>query len=223
MVKKSTAWAVRIDDLPGVADNIVKWCGEKGVVLCTKEYSDTDTTNVHYHIAMRTPEVSQETVRNWVKALLPPGASRSDYATTEWKDDDRYLRYCCKGPNWHNITTQKETDPKPPIVVYKMLMSPTVDDLHADFWKENKVQKSKLKVSKDDVVQECVEHVAQSGCGEDYYSRMEVASRYIVTRFKGKVNDHVIFPILQSVLWHLDRKRVEADVFSRMRKKFSLP
>lgn len=220
MVKKATAWAIRIDDLPGVADKIVDWCSAKGVVLCTKEYSDDDSVNPHYHIAMRTAEVSQETIRNWVKALLPPTATRSDYATGEWKDDDRYLRYCCKGPNWHNITKGVDKEPLKPIVIYRMLMSPTVESLHADFWKENVASKPKGKIERNELVQMCVEHVKASGIGDDYLSRMEIASAYVVRHFKGKVNDHVIFPVVQSVLWHLDRNRVEADVFSRMRKKF---
>jgi len=222
MVKKATAWAVRIDDVEGVSEKIADWCSTRGVVLCTKEYSDTDTSNVHYHIAMRTPEVSQETIRNWVKSILPPTATRSDYATGEWKDDDRYLRYCCKGPNWHNIVTKKEQDPKPPIVIFKMLLSPTVEELHADFWKENKVQGEKTKAKREDVINDCVAHVKESGCGTDYYAMMEVASRYMLRHYRGKINDHVLTPMVQSVLWHLDRKRVEEDVYSRLRKKLSM-
>lgn len=222
MVKKATAWAVRIDELPGVSEKIAEWCSSKGAVICTREYSDNDTTNPHYHIALRTPEVTQETVRNWVKSILPPSAQRSDFATSEWKDDDRYLRYCCKGPNWHNITKGDEKDPKPPVVIFKMLLSPTVEELHNDFWKENQITKPKGKVDRNELVQMCVQHVKESGCGTDYLSRMEVAGNYVTRHYKGKVNDHVAFPVIQSVLWHLDRSRCEADFFSRMRKKFSL-
>lgn len=221
MPKKSDAWSVRVDDVSGVSGKVVKWCEEKGVVLCVREEADNDTPNPHYHMAIRTPgEVTQETIRNWVKSLLPTGFTKHDFSTAVWDGEEALLRYLCKGPNWAQIKKGEKVPVLPPKVIFRQLLGKTVEDLHSDFWKENAIKGPAVKKRREDIVKECVAAVKDSGL-ESYAERMELASGLILDAYSGKVNDHVAFPILQSVMWTLDRRQATADFHARMLKKFS--
>lgn len=231
--KKSSAWSVRIDEIPGVTrDVIVAWCHKYNAVLAVREETDDETPNPHYHIALRTEEVSQETVRNWTKKAFGDSPfSRSDFATAIWDGDEKFLRYCCKGPNWHDIKTgkTKQMDSlRQPDVVMTQLLLITTNQLHADFWAANKAKGELVKKAKskspelvEEVVSQVRAKIASSEIADTWLSKCETANEILMDIYKGKVNDHVIFPILQSCMYHLDRKTTVADQFSRMLKKFS--
>jgi len=233
MVKKASAWSIRIDEIPGVTREVVSaWCSKYNAVLCVREETDEETPNPHYHIALRTEEVSQETVRNWTKKVFGDSPfSRSDFATAIWDGEDKFLRYCCKGPDWQDVKsgkTKQMDSPRLPNVVFTQLLKITTEDLHREFWAENKVKGTLVKKAKNkspELVEEVVSQVrakiASSEIADTWLSKCETANEILMDVYKGKVNDHIIFPVLQSCMYMLDRKVTVADQFSRMLKKFS--
>ena len=54
----------------------------------------------------------------------------------------------------------------------------------------------------------------------DWYSAMEFVSGEFIDSMSGKVNDNVLFPLVQSVMWKLDPGAVKKSVFQRMSQKF---
>lgn len=233
MVKKASAWSVRIDEIPGVTREVVSaWCSKYNAVLCVREETDDETPNPHYHMALRTEEVSQETVRNWVKKVFGDSPySRSDFATAVWDGEDSFLRYCCKGPDWQDVKsgkTKQMDSPRQPDVVFTQLLIITTVELSREFWAQNKakgelVKKGKTKSPElvDEVVARVRAKIASMEITDTWLSKCETANEILMDIYKGKVNDHVIFPILQSCMYHLDRKVTVADQFGRMLKKFS--
>ena len=233
MVKKSSAWSVRIDEIPGVTrEAVIAWCHKYNAVLAVREETDDETPNPHYHIALRTEEVSQETVRNWVKKLFGDSVfSRSDFATAIWDGEDKFLRYCCKGPDWQDVKsgkTKQMDSPRQPDVVMTQLLMMTTTELNREFWTENKVKGDLVKKGKskspelvEEVVSQVRAKIASSEITDTWLSKCSMANEILMDVYKGKVNDHIIFPILQSCMYHLDRKTTVADQFSRMLKKFS--
>lgn len=230
MVKKASAWAIRIDEVAGLTRSvIIDWCKKYNAVLCCREEPDSETPNPHYHIALRSDEVSQETIRNWTKKAfgdLP--YSKSDFATAMWDGDEKYLRYCCKGPDWQSDKTKQMDSYRKPDVVFTQLLSITTDSLHKGFWDTNKVSGDRVKPGSKkspELVEEVVDKVRSklaSGEIEDtWMTKCEAANAILMDVYKGKCNDHAIFPVLQSVMYNLDRKVTVAYQFSRMLKKFS--
>lgn len=231
MVKKASAWAIRIDEVAGLTRSaIIDWCKKYNAVVCCREEPDSETPNPHYHIALRSDEVSQETIRNWTKKAfgdLP--YSKSDFATSVWDGEENYLRYCCKGPDWQGDKTKQMDSYRKPDVIFTQLLIITTDSLHAAYWAENKarlaalVQKTAKKSPElvDEVVDQIRTKLASSEIEDDWLSKCSAANTILMDVFKGKCNDHIIFPILQSVMYQLDRKQTVANQFSRMLKKFS--
>lgn len=212
---KATAWNIRVDEIPGVTrEAVASWCVANGAVLCVREETDEDSLNPHYHIAIRTIEISQETIRNWVKKLFPGEFSRSDFSTAVWDSDDKLLKYFSKGPGWKTKTPGALPD-----VVFTNLLEATVKSFHEDFWKENSSRGKKIKKSKVDLVDEIYEK-AKKEKFTDWYSAMEFVSGEFIDSLSGKVNDNVLFPLVQSVMWKLDPGAVKKSVFQRMSQKF---
>lgn len=230
MVKKASAWAIRIDEIAGVTrSTITDWCKKHNAVLACREDPDNETPNPHYHIALRSEEVTQETIRNWTKKVfgdLP--YSKSDFATALWDGEEKYLRYCCKGPDWHADKTKQMDSYRKPDVVFTQLLILTTDDLHKSFWESNKISGDRVKKGGtkspelvDEVVSRVRAKVATSEISSDWMSQCAEANTILMDVYNGKCNDHVIFPVLQSVMYKLDRKTTIANQFSRMLKKFS--
>lgn len=233
MVKKSSAWSIRIDEIPGVTrEGIKAWCLKYNAVLCVREEVDDETPNPHYHIALRTEEVSQETVRNWTKKVFGDSSfSRSDFATSVWDGEESFLRYCCKGPDWQDVKsgkTKQMDSPRKPDVIMTQLLVMTTDSLHTSFWSENKVKTERVKKCKsnppelvDETVTKVRDKVKSGEIEDNWMAKCEAANGILMDVYKGKCNDHVIFPVLQSVMYYLDRKQTVSSQFSRMLKKFS--
>lgn len=224
MPKTSTTYNFRVDEMTGTAEKVIEFCKSPrhGVVLCTREEGDTGHPNPHYHFAIRLSEpVSQETIRNWAKSLLPPGATKSDFQTATWDGEEKFLRYCCKGVNAGAIMKGDVKAPVlPPKVISSHLLGMTVEALHKDFWAENAKAAPAVKKRKEELVRSCIEHVKSAGL-TTYADQLETACAFVLAEYKGKVNDHVAFPIIQSVMWSLNTHQASADFHSRMLKKFS--
>lgn len=233
MVKKASAWSIRIDEIPGVTrEGIKAWCHKHNAVICVREEVDDETPNPHYHIALRTETVSQETVRNWTKKVFGDSPfSRSDFATAVWDGEESFLRYCCKGPDWQDVKsgkTKQMDSPRQPDVVMTQLMLLTTTSLHAEFWTENRAKSASVKKGKgkspelvDETVANIRVKIASGEVEDSWMAKCEAANGYLMDIYKGKCNDHVIFPVLQSVMYQLDRKQTVSSQFSRMLKKFS--
>lgn len=213
---KSTAWSIRVDEIPGVTrEQIVNWSALNGAVLCVREETDEETPNPHYHIAIRTLEVSQETIRNRVRKLFEGiEYSRSDYSTAVWDSDDKLLKYFSKGPGWKTKTPGGLPD-----VVFTNLLEATIKSFHEDFWKENSSRGKKIKKSKIDLIDEIYEK-AKEHKFTNWYSAMEFVTGEFIDSMSGKVNDNVLFPLVQSVMWKLDPGSVKKTAYERMSQKF---
>ena len=173
MVKKASAWSIRIDEVAGLTRaTIVDWCKKYNAVLCCREDPDNETPNPHYHIALRSDEVSQETIRNWTKKAfgdLP--FSKSDFATAVWDGEEKYLRYCCKGPDWHADKTKQMDSYRKPDVVFTQLLIMTTDSLHAAFWDANKASGERVKPGSKkspELVDEVAEQVRAKVASSEY-------------------------------------------------------
>jgi len=219
MVKKSGAWSIRIDEIPGVTREVInEWCIKHKAVLCVREETDEETPNPHYHIALRCEEVSQETARNWTKKAFGDSPfSRSDFATATWDGDDKLLKYFCKGSGW------KAKTPGPlPDIVYTTLLPMTVQSLHSEFWAENSRKGDRVKSAKGkspEMLDECYNHVKAMKLS-NWYDAVHAVTCYLLEQYGAKINDHVLFPMVQSVMYRLDKPGIAKDVTERMIKKF---
>lgn len=219
MSKKSSSWSVRIDETPGVTrEGIKEWCVKHNVVLCVREETDEESPNPHYHIALRSSEISQETVRNWTKKVFGDSPySRSDFATATWDGDDKLLKYFSKGAGWKTKTKGPLPD-----VVHTTLLPMTLEALHTDFWIENTRKGERVKSAKGkspEMLDECYRHVKAMKLA-NWHDAVSQVTHYLVDQYSAKINDHVLFPMVQSVLWRLDPTAIKHDVTDRMIRKF---
>lgn len=219
MVKKASAWSIRIDEIPGVTrETVISWCRIHNPVLCVREETDEESPNPHYHIAMRTEEVTQETIRNRIKKVFGDSPySRSDFATATWDNDDKLLRYFCKGPGW-----KEKTPGAPPDVVHTSLLAMTIEELFREFWKENTRNGERVKTAKlktPEILDECYNHVKAMKLA-NWYDAVSQVTYYLTDHYGAKINDHVLFPLVQHVMWRLDPSAVRKDVADRILRKF---
>ena len=219
MSKKSSSWSVRIDEIPGVTrEGIKEWCVKHNVVLCVREETDEESPNPHYHIALRSSEVSQETVRNWTKKVFGDSPySRSDFATATWDGDDKLLKYFSKGSGWKTKTKGPLPD-----VVHTTLLPMSLDSLHSEFWEENTRKGDRVKSIKGkspEMLDECYNHVKAMKL-TNWYDAVHQVTYYLLDKYGAKINDHVLFPMVQSVMYRLDKPGIQKDVAERMIKKF---
>lgn len=219
MVKKASAWSIRLDEIPGVTrETVISWCRIHNPVLCVREETDEETPNPHYHIALRTEDVTQETIRNRLKKVfgdLP--FTKSDFATAIWDNDDKLLQYFCKGPGW-----KTKTPGSPPDIVFTTLLDATLTDLHQAFWKENSRKGELVKSAKaksPEVLDECYRHVKDMKLS-NWYDAVSQVTYFLTDYYGAKINDHILFPMVQHVMWKLDPSAVRKDVTDRMLRKF---
>lgn len=234
---KSPAWDVRIDALAGVEENLRPWCEKHGAILAVKEWADAETANPHFHVALRTPEVSDQTVRNWVKELLPPGAAKTDYSLRRWDGQEKLLNYYCKGPAWYGVKTSKSTNgaPEPPVVIYTTLLEATIKSYHDEFWKNNKEKTAELKdkakkaAKSEDVVQLAVAHIKAiqaNGRHITYEKGSYLAFEYIFDHYKGRIGRYALQNMVQSVLWSFSdqfRQKLKKAMFQQIANGLDMP
>lgn len=213
---RSETWDVRVDALEGVEENLRTWCERYGAVLCVKEWADDESSNPHFHIALRTKMVSDQSVRDWVKKLLPPANPPDSKKVKIWDGEEKFLRYCCKGPDWHAVKTGKKSsdgDLSPPIVIFTTLSPGTIGDLHCEFWNENRKQTEAIRerrkdneqksMSVNDIIRDTVAHMKEYASKNHmtYERGAYVAFSYIFDHYKGKITKYHLQPMVQSAIY----------------------
>lgn len=223
---KATAWSLRVAASETVDKNLRTWCEKRGVVLAVKEFGDDESPNQeHYHLLLRTELLTDTAVRKWVEQLMGGKSARADKTLKvlpEEEDVEKFLRYCCKGPNWHDVKLGNTSDRTPPIVSFTTLLPATIQAYHDDFWKENTKRKEALKpkkkLSPDEVVQLCIAYLKPKG-HTDYWDCHDDASDWLLAYYKGYREDRYLGSAVQSVMWHMDRPNTEMLVRKRMRER----
>lgn len=233
--EKHRCWKVRVDEAPGIEDKIVSWAQTVDIPLIVREDPDGETPNPHYHFGIRfDKECSQETVRNRVKDALK-GEAKLDYATGVWDDSIDYLVYMCKGDDWTYVKDGKRSphgETRPPKVIRYV---PQVDgsggfwtpgSLHERFWQRARDEYSpELRKNIKEKLPVLIEGWAQTIRKDpectSYCAQQDAAMDLVIDFYKGKVQDHVAFPIIQSIMYKVNREHTVSDFKSRMFKKFS--
>lgn len=232
---KHRSWKVRVDDVSGMEQKILEWAKTVEMPIVVWESPDGETSNPHYHIALRlSKECSSETLRNKVKEALK-GEAKLDYATGPWDDDVKYLQYCCKGDDWTLVKEGRlvpgSFEPRPPKVIHYM---PDLGDgkfhspgeLHKAFWSTAVAEYNPdLRSSKAHKLPVLIEGWAAIIRKDDecstYYAKQDKAMELVLEYYGGKVADHHAFPIIQSIMYKVDKVNTISDFKSRMFKKFS--
>jgi len=212
--EKLIAWMIRLDlkdESPVPPEFYVQF----EVLICSQELGDNlETPNPHIHAAcLFSSPVSKQTLRNRLRKMFPDH-SKADLCISAWKHygkpEDDMFRYICKGPS-------KKTKTPPMILHNSTLENPL--ELHEAYWKKNADMKAETKAEgkvppHEVIIPRCIK-------SEDYNEMWEEIVCKTLQYYRGKVNDHVAFPVIQACLYHFFPKRTEEDFRSRMARKFS--
>lgn len=222
---KASAWSIRVSASQTVDDNLRPWCEKHGVVLAVKEFGDDESPNQeHYHLLLRTELLTDAAVRKWIEALMGGKTSRAEKSVkpiSAVEDQEKYLRYCCKGPNWHDVKLGKTSDRVPPIVISTTLTDEAVKSYHEGFWKENTAKgvARKAKVlTPDEVVDKCVEYLRTRN-HTDYWDCTDDATDWIMRYYRYRRADNHLAPMVQSAMWMIDQDNTRRMVQARMRER----
>lgn len=233
--EKYRCWKVRVDDTSGMESKILEWAKSVDIPLVVWESPDNESPNPHFHLAVRLEkECGAETLRNKVKSALK-GEAKLDYATGPWDDAYLYLQYMCKGDDWSRVKDGTKVPgtftPLPPKVIYQKLISGdgkfiTPCELHAAFWEKAKADYDPGKRSKGGkylpaLIEGWATLVRKDEDCTSYERQQEKAMELVFDYYSGKVADHHAFPIIQSILYKVDKHTTCSNFKNRMFKKFS--
>jgi len=214
---KYPAWAIHIDLVEGVREKLGQYCASLPALVCVEENGEeTGKPHVHILTVLTAPE-SKQTLGNRLKKIFPVfGAQFSFVPWVDYESDSNFKvqQYTCKGPS-KSVKT-------PPIVLYKNWL----DDVmihHENYWtradqiaRENKDKVKKGTVN-DDMVTAIIEEIKNEKV--DANSVFQVACSKVVKWKKGKINDHVAWPLIQSIDYHFNPSEVSSAFYYRMLKK----
>jgi len=224
---KSSSWNLRINETNGVTrDAVTTWCVANNAHMCVHEQVDEEASHPHYHIAVQLPEViTAQAMRDRLKKLFKAKPSRADFSTAPWDGSLELLWYFSKSNEFSKAKAGLPYDMSlSPDVVY---LSPayTHEDVvvwHNKFWENN--LKKKEMITKKQIAKQIAQEL--SGLGLDASLKDEELKMRVVSAlmkfFNGRVNDYVLFPIFQEVLYILRPSMVVVYALDRMNKKLGL-
>jgi len=214
-------WMVGIDLIAGVREKLPDFCKHIGAVICCEE-KGTQTQKDHCHALVSFPDpVSRITFRNRIKKFFDIKFGKSELYLTIWTSygrDKELEQYVCKGPS-----TTVQT---PPIILYKNWIEDEMEH-HEKWWTKHNMmsteKKSKTKSSTQELINETITLFSST---PDINSQteselFEYTTTYIVRKYKAKINDNILFPVIQSIVWHFHPTPIERDILMRMLKKKS--
>lgn len=236
----SKTWLIRIDLIPGVGSRLLDYCVKLPAIVCTEEVGEGETPNPHVHILAtfgqerakgtdKTPGLIQQMKAHFSDTVF----AKSDFAFTVWETHGKNTdmeEYVCKGPS-------KTVKTNPKVIYRNPMWFGDIAAFHESWWKKHDVigEKQKLKALKDkqktddkfkaiDLIEERIRHYAEEHHVGDISAmpRHDIifqAKREILAYYRGKVNDHVAFPVLQGVLYRFMPTTVEAAFSQRMDDK----
>jgi len=216
------SWMVGMDLLPGVREKLPDFCGQIGALICCEELG-TQTEKPHVHILVIFPEpVSRITFRNRIKRYFDIKFGKSELYLTQWTTcgkDKGLEEYVCKGPS-----TTLQT---PPIVIYKNWIEDEQEH-HKNWWTKHKELEAKPSKKKNvnttqDFINETITNFNhdKTVCDLPEPELFEYTTLYVVRKYKAKINDNILFPIIQSIVWNFHPKPIEREIHLRMLRKKS--
>jgi len=237
----SKHWLIRIDLLPGVQEKLHDYCVQLPALICTEEAGEGETPNPHVHMLASfdqdQPSYESKKTNNpgliaKMKAHFSDTVFQStDFAFTVWDQHGMNTgieEYVCKGP-YKGLKTEPIVKYKSPCFYHDVLM------LHEAYWKVHKaiLDKRDLKIKKEkQKMDDKMKSVDACRKLIDNYMQIDgvaVAPRHItydycckavIEHFKGKVNDHVAFPVVQALMYQYEPVATVATFQRRMQDKF---
>ena len=219
---KYMAYMLHIDLLPGVREKLVDYCVKLPALVCCEENGEeTGKPHVHILTVLPKPESKQTLINRLKKHFSDTDFSKGTFSHSVWDSymdpsNNKVEQYVCKGPS--------KTEKLPPIVLYKNWL----DDVmihHENYWNRNReiAQENKSKVKKmtynETLVGEIISELKEENiCNEDIY---RVACGKLIHKFKGKINDHVAYPMIQQIEYVFNPTEVKDSFHMRMLKKKS--
>lgn len=204
---------VVVFDSADVSGAILEWCRDPkhGVRMAVRENEDDEHKRTHYHIAVHFPEgITLKTLQTYVKKL-PGVRSNKQYNTTAWDGRPDLYRYFCKG-------AKDNSGILPDVIHNATIFEPL--KLHEEFHK-NAVEyatKKKAKAQKPDAVAEIIKLIEWVP-GSKPPGILQICDA-VLKFYKGKVNDHHAFAVIQAVEYHFDPDGTRMSFQARMVKRF---
>ena len=200
---------------PDVDSKVLEFCN-RFALLASTEYGDRK----HYHIAIALKEpLSYKTFRTYLtKHLSDTLKGTTSFKTREWKDYGKNLnleQYICKGAS---------LDTPPEMIMNKTLLQPL--ELQKSYWKENEKLHTEAKKTRDERAQKAQKQgtkVIDEICikYKNQYAKTEDIIREVLEHYQGRCTDHQLFPIIQAIMYKLDKVTTQDNVVNRMMRKFT--
>jgi len=193
--------------------------------LAAREEADEHDANPHYHLLVKfDPPVSREVLTRKISKLFSlDKVGRNDKHLLMWNttdaelfsETDRQSIYCSKGPD---NEVQKPVD-----VVYKSISDELLLLAHNTYWNNwNQVYKpirdknlAKKSEPKETII--IKQYQALNISSPSFRS----VCQEVMKLYKGKVNDHVAWPVIQAVLYHYYPSQVDQEAHKRFLKRFA--
>jgi len=220
-----TTTHIIIQEVKGVTREAVQiLCIALGkVYLCVREEADVEVPNPHYHLLVKfDPPASRESLGTKISKLFSQQTmGKNDKHILKWNTidaqyfsvDDKQSRYCCKGPD--------NEKPIYPDVIYKTISDDLVKDAHETYWNiwETVYKPIRDKNTKKEIKRD--EKIIKIFLSEGISPSFEQICSEVLKDYRGKVNDHVAWPVIQAVMYHFYPNRVRNDFMNRMRNKWN--
>jgi len=196
---------------PEYDTKVLEFCN-RFALLASIEYGDRK----HYHIAIHLPEeVSYKTFRGYLtKYISPDLKGTTSFKTKEWTSygkDTQLEQYICKG-------VSPEQGPE-------MLMNRTLIESathHINYWKQDKESTSSSKAKARAALKQGTK-IIDDICARhqnEYVKTSEIITE-VFEAYKGRCNDNQTFPIIQAIMFKLDKVQTTDNFVNRMLRKFS--
>lgn len=199
---------------PEVDSKVLEFCNRFALMAST-EYG----ARKHYHIAIHLPEeVCYKTFRTYLTKYLGDLKGTTSFKTRKWEDYGVNLnleQYVCKGAS---------PDSPPEMIMNKTLLDPL--ELQKMYWEVNKKLLDQAKQARDDKAKEeakkgtkIIEQISAKNKG--IFVKTEDIIAEVLECYGGRCSDHQMFPVVQAIMYRLDKVQTTDNVVNRLMRKFS--
>lgn len=199
---------------PEVDSKVLEFCNRFALMAST-EYGERK----HYHIAIHLPEeVCYKTFRMYLTKHIGELKGTTSFKTRKWEDYGVNLnleQYICKGAN---------EDTPPEMIMNKTLLDPL--ELQKLYWKVNKELKADAKKGRDEKAQEerrkgtkIIDTIVAKN--KNIFVKTEDIIAEVLECYGGRCTDHQMFPVVQAIMYQLDKVKTTDNVINRLMRKFS--
>lgn len=196
---------------PEVDTKVLEFCN-RFALLASIEYGERK----HYHIAIHLQEeVSYKTFRGYLSKYISPDLKgTTSFKTKDWTDYGKNCnleQYICKG-------VSPEQGPE-------MLMNRTLIESathHINYWKQDKESASTGKAKAKAAMKKGTKIIDDiSANHKNEYVKTPEIIREVFDAYEGRCNDNQMFPIVQAIMYKLDKVQTTDNAVNRLMRKFS--